>query len=223
MSAWDKNWEKLYKKRIWAKYPHEPLIRFIAKNFYHCKNRKKIKILELGCGSGANIWYLAREGFTVYGIDASATAIRWANTFLSQDNLHAILKIGEITNLPYKDKFFDLVIDYGSLSSNNLGDLKVVLSEVKRVLKKSGLFFNETLGTKTDMVKYEEKDGFEYRNFRSGPFAGLGLVRTINRKGIVKHYGAYFKIRSMDRMEDTFDNEKYFIQKWIIVCENSLE
>lgn len=106
MSVLYKDWEKLYRKRFYAKYPHGPLIRFIAKNFYHCKNKKKIKILELGCGSGANIWYLAREGFTVYGIDTSATAIRWANTFLSQDNLHAILKIGEVTSLPYKDKFF---------------------------------------------------------------------------------------------------------------------
>lgn len=81
-----------------------------------------------------------------------------------------------------KISFFDLVIDYVCLSCNNLEDLKVVLSEVTRILKKSGLFFSETSGTKTDMGKYEEKDGFEYRNFGSGPFADLGLVRTINGK-----------------------------------------
>ena len=62
-------WEEIFKTQGWGKYPPEELIRFIARKYSHEPNRKSIKILEIGCGPGANIWYLAREGFTVYGID----------------------------------------------------------------------------------------------------------------------------------------------------------
>ena len=73
--VWDNSWESLFKKRDWGEYPNEELIKFIAKHYYKVSNRYKIKILELGCGPGANIWYLAREKFNVHGIDGSKTAI----------------------------------------------------------------------------------------------------------------------------------------------------
>ena len=73
--VWDNSWESLFKKRDWGVYPNEELIKFIAKHYYKVSNRYKIKILELGCGPGANIWYLAREKFNVHGIDGSKTAI----------------------------------------------------------------------------------------------------------------------------------------------------
>ena len=67
--TWDENWEKFYKNFSGNRYPEPILIRLIAKNFFRIKTRKKIKILDLGCGEGANLWFLAREGFDAYGID----------------------------------------------------------------------------------------------------------------------------------------------------------
>lgn len=61
------------------------MIRFIARNFYKVNNRESIKILEVGCGPGANLWYMNREGFTVYGIDGSETAIKKAEKRLKED------------------------------------------------------------------------------------------------------------------------------------------
>jgi len=57
-----KLWDEIYQSNEWGKYPPVPVIRFIAKNFYKDKNRKEIKILELGSGTGANLWFCAREG-----------------------------------------------------------------------------------------------------------------------------------------------------------------
>lgn len=64
-------WDMVFSNQEWGKYPSEDLIRFIARNFYKVENRKNVKILELGCGPGANIWYLAREGFSFCGVDCS--------------------------------------------------------------------------------------------------------------------------------------------------------
>ncbi len=73
-----KIWENIFQNKEWGKYPPIPLVRFVAKNFYNVPNRKEIKILELGFGTGANLWYLAREGFSVYGIEGSKTAVEKA-------------------------------------------------------------------------------------------------------------------------------------------------
>ena len=73
--SWDNTWDKIFQDNEWAKYPAEDLIRFIAKNFYNAEIRKKIKILDIGCGTGCNLWFLAREGFQVFGIDGSKNAI----------------------------------------------------------------------------------------------------------------------------------------------------
>ena len=82
--SWDRTWEKVFKENEWGKYPDENFIRFLARNFYK-KDRKNIRILEIGCGPGANIWYMAREGFDVYGIDGSSIAIERARTRLKTE------------------------------------------------------------------------------------------------------------------------------------------
>lgn len=46
-------------------------------------DNKSIKILEIGCGSGANLWMLAKEGFDVYGIDNSVTSLKLAKEHLN--------------------------------------------------------------------------------------------------------------------------------------------
>lgn len=57
-------------------YPNESLIQFIAGRYFALPmtERRRIRILEVGCGSGTNLWMLAKEGFEVYGLDSSAVA-----------------------------------------------------------------------------------------------------------------------------------------------------
>lgn len=105
--AWDQTWENVFKTQEWGKYPSEDLIRFVARNFYGAPSRKEIKILEVGCGTGANLWYVAREGFSVYGIDGSKTAVEKANARLNSEipGWSGELLIGDIISLPYNDAF----------------------------------------------------------------------------------------------------------------------
>ena len=59
--SWDATWEEVFRQQEWGKYPGEDLIRFVARNFYNVEKRSDIKILEVGCGPGANLWFIARE------------------------------------------------------------------------------------------------------------------------------------------------------------------
>ena len=65
----DPLWETIFSTRAWGRYPSEDLIRFCAQRFYGLQPRSDVRLLEVGFGTGANLWYFAREGL----IDALET------------------------------------------------------------------------------------------------------------------------------------------------------
>ena len=102
--SWDPVWEKIFSSREWGKYPPEELIRFTAQQFYKTKNRQKINFLDLGCGTGSCSWYLAKEGFTVYGVDGSKTAISKAKP---NGKLFFLMSAVGSYNGPFKGKGYN--------------------------------------------------------------------------------------------------------------------
>ncbi|MBU6430483.1 MAG: methyltransferase domain-containing protein, partial [Cyanobacteria bacterium REEB65] len=144
MKSWDPTWEKVFQGQAWGAYPGENVVRFVARNFYG-KRRDRVKILEVGCGPGANLWYLAREGFGTYGIDASPTAVRLAQERMAADGLGADVRQGDIVNLPWPDRSFDAIIDVECLYANDRRATEVILREIRRVLLPGGLLFSQTL------------------------------------------------------------------------------
>ncbi len=217
--TWDTVWEKIFQSQEWGKYPAESLIQFVARNFYK-RDRAQTRILEVGCGPGPNIWYLAREGFLAYGIDGSTTAIAQAEKRLSSEGLSARLDTGDISSLPYPDVHFDAVIDNECIYCNSRKDTEKILSEIKRVLKKQGLFYSRTVSSEMHIGKSHRKLGpFEYTDISDGIFKGKGFVRLIDKPGINDLYGKYFTIRSIDSLTYTQYNNEIMVKEWIIVAE----
>jgi ubiquinone/menaquinone biosynthesis C-methylase UbiE len=142
MAAYESNWEKIYSEnpdyRSW--YPWSEVVTFVFRNAPRNRKRDDISILELGCGTGNNLWFAAREGFRVAGIDISKTAVDFANKRFSEEGLTGDLRIGDFSKLPFADKSFDLVFDRGSLSLTNRQGAIDCVNEVRRVIKPSGLF-----------------------------------------------------------------------------------
>lgn len=107
-------WDKIFSNQSWGKYPAEPLIRFVAKNFYN-KDRKSVHILELGCGPGANLWYLAREGFTFTGIEYSSSAVQQAEYRLDNEcpdwRNRGKIMMDDITKVDLGKDKYDVIID----------------------------------------------------------------------------------------------------------------
>jgi len=220
--SWDSTWENVFTKQEWGKYPPEELIRFIAKNFYNL-DRKNVKILEVGCGPGANIWYISREGFSAYGIDASPTAIKKASKRLADENLCADLKIGDIIKLPYENGYFDAVIDNECIYCNSNNDSIKILGEIRRVLKNGGLFYSRTFTDEMESACNGKKiEKYEYSNVSTGIFAEKGYVRLTSRDCIDKLYSSIFKINSIDRLEYTVNNGTVKISEWVIVCRKEI-
>jgi SAM-dependent methyltransferase len=220
--SWDPVWESIFQNEEWGKYPPIELVRFIARNFYE-KKRGVVRMLEVGCGPGASIWYLAREGFDVYGIDGSKTAIQKAKARIDGEGLKADLRTGDIISLPYESDCFDLVIDLECLYANSGDNTDCILQQIKRVLKDGGLFFSLTFTDKMYIGKFSKKLGrLEYSEISDGPLAGKGFVRLMDRHSIEKLYGKHFDIISVDRVERTDRNGSVEICEWVIVCQKSV-
>ena len=137
---WAKEWDNIFSKNEWGKYPSEHLVRFFKRNF----KKKKLKILEIGSGTGANLWFFCREGHKVYGLDGSKVALKICDNFLKKDKFNYKLFHSDAKKLPFKDNFFDLVVDIECLYSNPIMDAIQISNEVFRVLKKGSFFYSLT-------------------------------------------------------------------------------
>ena len=135
----------VYAQRL---YPSEQLIQFIAVHFGCLPNaeRARVNILEVGCGSGRNLWMLAKEGFAVYGVDASAAALAVARAHLwDKWGVRADLAVAPFDCLPFVDEKFDAVCDVVSLQHTSIAGSRKALAEIYRCLKPGGRFFSYRL------------------------------------------------------------------------------
>jgi SAM-dependent methyltransferase len=137
------------------RYPNEEFVRFLARHYLKVnpEERGKISILDAGCGSCSNLWVIAREGFDAYGVDLSPEALRLGEQVLAGWGCTAKLKVGSLTQLPYKNGVFDAVVDVVASFSLTLADFDLYASEVVRVLKPEGKFFLFTLSAESDAFK----------------------------------------------------------------------
>lgn len=94
-------------------------------------DRKDLKILDVGCGTGGTTTLLKKFG-TVYGIDFSMQALK----FSSNKGLKSVLK-SSVLKLPFKEETFDLITILDSLE--HIKDDVGVLIELKKILKKDGI------------------------------------------------------------------------------------
>lgn len=222
--AWDPVWEKVFSSQAWGKYPGEDLIRFVARNFYGVSDRKSVRILEVGCGPGANLWFLAREGFSFCGIDGSATAIEQAKSRLDAEcpgwQAHGELHIGDIGQLPFAGASFDAVIDNEAISCNPFESSKAIYQEMARVCKSGGKLFSRTFSRGSWGDGTGEQDGHNAWRCAEGPLLGKGLVRFTTLEEIPELVKG-FTVKSVERLAWTVEARTREISEWIILGEKS--
>jgi ubiquinone/menaquinone biosynthesis C-methylase UbiE len=174
--GWDSKWEEFYKKSGGNEYPETAVVRFIARNFYKSNNRNKIKILDLGCGTGANLWYLSREGFSASGIDGSKTAIERTGEKLDREGINANLLTGDFQNLPYAPNFFDAVLDITSIQHNDDASIRKIVAEVHRVMKPDGKYFGMMINSDENLTARDFFTNYSDENDVQGLFSNFNSV-----------------------------------------------
>ena len=95
-------------------------------------------LLDVGCNWGRWSISAQRLGYTTTGIDPSLGAIMAAKRVADQLKLPIEYVVGDARYLPFRDNSFDRVFSYSVLQHFSRGNVKLVLSEINRVLKPNG-------------------------------------------------------------------------------------
>lgn len=130
---WD-GWAESFIKDDWQVQEH-------AQHSWILKNVKKEnpeKILEIGCGFGRNLKFLIRNGISpenLTGVDISKKMIKLAKSHVANSKVKVL--VADAQELPFEDKYFDLVLIHGLFMHVAPKNIKSAVNEAIRVAKKT--------------------------------------------------------------------------------------
>ena len=102
--------------------------------------RPGLRLLDFGCGPGTISVGLAKavDPGEMHGVDMEESQIDVARSVAEMGGQsNAIFHVGDVTELPFEDGFFDVAHGHNVLM--HIPDTAAVLAEVKRVLKPGGI------------------------------------------------------------------------------------
>jgi SAM-dependent methyltransferase len=93
------------------------------------------RVLEIGCGTGADLLQFAKHGAIATGVDLTARHVELARKRLGG---HAVVHQADMRSLPFNDESFDYVYSHGVLHHSD--EPERVVREMFRVLRPDGKF-----------------------------------------------------------------------------------
>lgn len=215
-------WEKLHKEpRFRPKYPSESVVQYAFRNF---KRDGNTKVLDLGCGAGRHIFFMAKENIIPYGIDISEEGVRYTRELLKRykfDNFAKNIIVGDFTNLKFENNYFDGIICYGVLYYSKKEQIEKSVEEIYRVLKEDGkalIVVRNTKDYRFGLGKEIEKNTFIIDENDSNKCA-------YNESAMIMHFFTEEEIRSLfyefskveiDILSETHENNSYKDSNYII-------
>ena len=170
------------------------------------------RILDVGCGSGAHMLLLAREGFEVSGVDISRKALEIARKRFKKAGLHADFHKIDIyeDKFPFPDKFFDAVISFNVLHHNRITKIRRALAEIARVVRKGGLFM-ATLYARKPRKRMHRSRFLDKYTFVPLEGREAGVIHHIfTRKKIERELEKWFKIERIETLPDRWWPRAYY-------------
>jgi cyclopropane fatty-acyl-phospholipid synthase-like methyltransferase len=104
------------------------------------QNHPPGRALDLGCGTGTNVIYLAQHGWQAIGVDFVEKAVRHARYKADQADVAVIFYSDDVTRLSEITGHFDLVLDIGCFHSLSDQDKRIYVDNLSRLLVPQGVF-----------------------------------------------------------------------------------
>lgn len=204
--SWDPTWETIYQTHGYNRWPSEEVIGFILRHYGKVPDRQSVKVLELGSGQGANLWFLAKEGFDAYGIEGSEKGVKLSEEMLRREGLKATVIVGKFLDLAsyYAPASFDAITDMGSLQHNRIEDMAVILNHCRTLLKSGGRIFSRIL---QDSISPKQLEGW-------------GYVRPISLDEAQRLFSAFQNVRIEESLRSV-DNRQHWAKRWVIEAMKS--
>jgi SAM-dependent methyltransferase len=164
----------------WWYVGRRQIIRSLIERICTTLSNSNLRILDVGCGTGANLKVLAEYG-QAEGVDISQQAI----DFCRERGLDSV-KLGAIEHLPYESSYFELVTALDVIE--HLDDDVAGLREIRRVLRRDGRLlvfvpaFMFLWGVQDDVSNHRRR------------YTLHGLVRAVEAAGFSIEWASYANI-----------------------------
>ncbi len=194
--TFSQEWDAVYKTNahmsIW---PWSDLVSYVMR--YARPSGQGCRVLELGCGAGANIPFLKSLNVEYYGIEGSHTVV--SNLWERFPSLKNNIIVGDFTKeIQFSD--FDMVVDRSSLTHNTTKAIKRCLSFVYSKLKPGGKFVGiDWFSTLHSDYKagVAMEDPYTRGNYTQGQAAGVGHIHFSDKE----HLKDLFRSFTIEIME----------------------
>jgi len=163
-------WDQILLRREY--HPESP-DRIVVDLISILARRRAQRVLDLGCGAGRHVTYLAESGFTTYGADLSDTGLKLTKKRLGSRKIDAEIIKCDMKSLPYIQSCFDAVVCVQTIYHQTLKGIRETVSEIHRIQKKGGLLlanFHSKRSSKYGKGMEVEEDTFKQEN---GPEKGV--------------------------------------------------
>ena len=191
--------------------------RSVSRNAPHLLPHLKpnMRVLDFGCGPGTISIGLADAVAPgeLHGVDMEESQITLARDIArAGDHANAKFSVGDVTELPFEDSYFDVV--HGHAVLMHTPDVDAVLRELLRVLKPGGIISLRELITESSFtephygITNQIWDAFEKRLIANGgnPNLGKELKSNLHANGFknVDSSGTFESFSSPDDIEFSY-------------------
>ncbi len=223
LPSFDPVWEEIYHSgRQINRYPFDPIVAFLHRQQPKDKPRSETWVLEVGSGTGNNLWFAAREGWKVAGIDGSESAVAQARKRFEAEGLTADLRVGDYVKLPWPDARFDFVLDRAALTNCGLSVCRGAVAEIRRVLRVGGkFFFNPYAQSHTSYASgHLGPDGMTM-DITTGGLQGMGPICFYSRRDLDLLFKEGWRVHAIALVErmDMLAPGYNIMADWQVVAE----
>jgi SAM-dependent methyltransferase len=143
-TAWRAAYEReRYSELPWFQPGPSPQVRAAARTRFWPPGAD---VLDIGCGAGSNVLFLAGQGYRAHGIDLSPIAVRAAASRAARLGRQIDVREGDALALPFGRARFDGVMDNGCFHTLPIPRRDDYAAEVARVLRPGGGFLLMWIG-----------------------------------------------------------------------------
>jgi len=180
----------------------DPLLRNLRKftpEFSHMKAGDKV--IDVCCGTGAQVLEYGRHGIIATGIDSSQDMLKIATrNRMRQKAVNVSFQLADATNLPFPDGYFDYATVSLGLHDKEKPIRYQIIFEMKRVVKQNGALILVDFQVPLPMNAWAVfarvieflASGSHYRGFKDY-LANGGLDDILKNHALREEYRAYLK------------------------------
>jgi SAM-dependent methyltransferase len=154
-------------------WPNEMLVKILSTNRFCTFDNlnENVKVCEIGSFSGSNLRFFLDKNFVTYGVEINQEMVELGvQNLVRLGYIPPTIVIGDNTNIPHPDAFFDLLVSINTLHYSWENESNLAIKEFARVVKPGGYAVIETAGQKHFAVKGALRHGLLNYEWKSGGF-----------------------------------------------------